>query len=44
MGNPNDTRKEVSEMISESQWEWDDFEWCADCQDSTILDEIEESA
>ena len=44
MANPNDTDKEVSEMIALSDWQWDDFEWCADCQDETILDEIEESA
>lgn len=41
---PNNTDYAISEMIAFSNWEWDDFAWCADCQDKTILEEISEES
>lgn len=41
--NPNDTDSDIGETMALSNWAWDDFEWCADCQDATILEEAEEN-
>lgn len=44
MANPNDTDKSISKEFAHANWEWDDFEWCADCEDKTILEEISEES
>jgi hypothetical protein len=40
MANPNDTDNSISKEFAHANWQWDDFEWCADCEDQTILEEI----